>query len=84
MARKTIEVAQVVKAANLFLAAPDSFSTAEDSKSQRLGVCAMVEHVLHATGNYKGWRHLESEWDPKAEALREGHDDTRRQYSVDA
>ena len=79
-ARKTFSVDQLRETANRMLASPDSFSTAEDQKSQRLGVCGMIEHVLFATGNYKGYKHLESEWDPEAWALREGYDDTRREY----
>lgn len=80
MPRKTFAVEDFKEAANRMLASPDSFSTAEDAKSQRLGVCGLIEHVLFATGNYKGFRHLDSEWDAEAWALREGYDDTRRMY----
>jgi hypothetical protein len=85
MARKTFHVDQLRAAANRMLAASPAtdFSandTASDDQSQRLGVIVLLEHVLHETGNYKGYKHLESEWDPQKWALREGHDDTRRMY----
>jgi hypothetical protein len=79
MARKTIEVDQVRDWANTFLAAPNSVSSVADPVSQRMGVCALVEAVLHRSGNYCGFRYLTSEKHDDG-SLREDHDDSRRQY----
>jgi len=75
MARKTIKVSEVVEAGNIFLSFSEDAMTGE-----RRGMAAMIERVLFDTHNYKGFRYLSSEWDADTEALREGHDDTRRQY----
>lgn len=81
MARKTINVATVVERANTFLAAPDSFTIdGLDPRSQRLGVCGLLESILHETGNYAGFRYQTTEWDEGTTALRADYDDSRRIY----
>ena len=55
MARKTIEVGKILKLANHFLANPNS------TPDQREGVCAMIETVLFETGNYSGYRYLDTD-----------------------
>lgn len=55
MARKTIEVGKILKLANHFLANPNS------TPDQREGVCAMLETVLFETGNYEGYRYLDTD-----------------------
>jgi hypothetical protein len=52
MGRKTIEVGKILNIANHFLAAKN---TKED---EREAVCAMLETILHETGNYMGYRYL--------------------------
>lgn len=54
MARKTIEVGKILKMANTFLAAKH---TTDD---EREGVCALLEAVLHESGNYEGFRYLDA------------------------
>lgn len=81
MARNTIKVEQVKEMVNTMLAAPDTFTIdGIDPHSQRMGACGLLEQVLHATGNYKGFTHLDSEWDAVNWQLREGYDDSRRRY----
>lgn len=82
MARSTIKVEQVKEMVNTMLAAPDTFThhSVPDPKSQRMGACGLLEQILHATGNYKGFTHLDSEWDSENWKLREGYDDSRRRY----
>jgi hypothetical protein len=53
--RKTIEVSEVLAEANRLLALPDSKYTDEGF---RRGVACMLEHFLHATGNYEGYNFL--------------------------
>jgi hypothetical protein len=75
MARKTVSVEYVKERANTFLA------TSDDSMAgMRRGMAALLESVLFETGNYKGFRYLSTEWDESTETLREGYDDTRREY----
>lgn len=83
MTRKTVAVADIVTAANTFLAAPDTFSHPDvsDPKAQRYGVCGLLEHVLHATGNYRGFSYLSTELAAPGQ-LRDGYDDTRRNYTM--
>ena len=54
MARKTIEVGKILKMANAFLAAQNT------TADEREGVCALLEAVLFESGNYMGFRYLES------------------------
>lgn len=55
MARKTIEVGKILKMANAFLAAKNT------TADEREGVCAMLETVLFETGNYMGYRYLDTD-----------------------
>jgi hypothetical protein len=79
MARKTITVQEVKDRANTML---EFQSTSE----ARQAVAVLLESVLHATGNYRGFRYLPSEYNEPQEflrtglVLREDYDDTRRYY----
>jgi len=53
MARKTFDVSTMVDEANDMLK-----KSASDMVEFRKGVSAMLERVLHDTGNYKGYRSL--------------------------
>lgn len=87
--RKTFRVADLVETANTalaFVGEPDDAIATED---YRLGVMHVIEHVLHSTGNYGGFRYLDSEYaveggehDPHSPALRLGYDRTRVAYAV--
>lgn len=48
--RKTIEVEKVREMANHFLE-----HSKDDQEDARIGVAGLLEGVLHATGNYKGF-----------------------------
>lgn len=88
MSRKTFEVDTLRERANALLVMPDSVNpleTLRERQAQRIGAIALIESVLHATGNYRGFRYLDSEYLPAAEqtsdsVLRPGYDDTRRRY----
>lgn len=90
--RKTIEVKTLVENANLLLSRPDAADLDGDphiNKQFRLGVIAMVERVLHDTGNYRGFAYLSSELTTADQPhvlnttyLRIGYDDTRRRYNL--
>ena len=53
MARKTFNVADFKELVNNILA-----TTGEAEFQYRCGVIAALEHVLHETGNYRGFRYL--------------------------
>ena len=92
MTRKTFEVADLVDFANNLL------KSGHQTSRFRWGVIGCVEEVLHATGNYKGYRHLSQNEVPDASkpGIRldaEGNilpyparfddcDATRRQYNI--
>jgi hypothetical protein len=59
--RKTFNVKDVVEVVNATLA--DSYGNSE----YRNGVRALCEHILHASGNYKGFRYLSVNDVPKGE-----------------
>ncbi len=67
--RKTIEVETVRQMANGFLE-----NSRDDRRDQRFGVCSLVEQVLMATGNYKGFGYT------TPEPITPGGDDSRRRY----
>ena len=54
VARKTIEVGKVLRIANTFLAAKNT------NPDERDGMCSQLETMLFETGNYMGFRYLES------------------------
>ena len=56
MARKTVEVELMRKKANKMLAQSGIGSSPEF----RWGVILMIEDMLHATGNYNGFRYLDN------------------------
>lgn len=62
MPRKTIEVETVRQAVNTALAT-DTYN----GRAHRLGAASLLEYVLHATGNYKGYSHLSAGQVPHGE-----------------
>jgi hypothetical protein len=73
MARKTIEVEKVKAALNNYLSA-----SPDDAVGQRIGIASALEHILHVTGNYHGFRYLHY-----VDSSRPNHrsdDETRRYY----
>ena len=54
-ARKTVEVGTLLRRVNYFLASENS--TAEE----REVMCTFIEGVLHDTGNYRGYRYLDTD-----------------------
>jgi hypothetical protein len=55
VARKTVEVGKVLRMVNSFLAAKN---TTDD---EREGVAALMEAILFETGNYRGYRYLDTD-----------------------
>jgi hypothetical protein len=55
--RKTIEVMEMLVWANNQLIRTDEFAT----QSFKAGICGMIEKLLTASGNYKGYRNLDGE-----------------------
>lgn len=75
--RKTISVTNLVDVANRYLELPDAPGIIGDQF--RHGVAAMIEHVLHDTGNYRGFQYQKSELDERGQ-LRENFNNSRRLY----
>ena len=80
MSRKTIPVAEVVRRGNHMLA-----ESVPGAREGRIAIAILLEDVLMATGNYKGFQYLASEYLPAAEqtdgnVLRPDYDDSRRRY----
>lgn len=99
MPRKTIDVALLCDWVNTRLACPDSthhdhLNDLTPQQAFRLGTASLLEQILHASGNYKGFSYLPSEWDKDKPSehivngkattyyggLRDGYDETRRSY----
>ena len=57
MSRKTINVAKMLYWANFQLARQDEIA----DQAYKQGVCDMIEHILHDTGNYRGFGYHQSE-----------------------
>lgn len=90
MTRKTFEVSKMVDMANEMLA------KGTQSQESRWGTIAMIEQILHSSGNYNGFRHLHEREVPESglPGVRHGDDgmildyperfencdETRRQY----
>lgn len=53
-ARKTIEVGTLLHRVNTFLASENS------TADEREVLCTFIEGVLHDTGNYRGYRYLDT------------------------
>jgi len=53
MARKTINVESIKKLVNDFL-----LNSADEKTVERRSYCAILEELLHQTGNYKGFNYL--------------------------
>lgn len=82
MVRKTVEVEQVRGWVNDALRLPDSVYHMDPDmtieQAFRLGACSLLEQILHATGNYKGFRDLP--YDEARHRPDAGPDYTRRYY----
>lgn len=82
--RKTMAVTDIVDMANRYLELPNAPGIVDDQFRQ--GVIALLEHVLHRTENYRGFRYQPSErveeppFAPGTTYLRPGYNDTRRLY----
>lgn len=78
-ARKTVPVEAVRDRVNHFLTHSQNHETAA-----RKALASLLESILLETGNYKGFLYLASELqtgpDGIEAGLRDGYDDTRRQY----
>jgi len=61
--RQTIRVSEILESANLAL------SLETIPQNEKRGVCMMLDGILHATGNYHGFRYLDG-W-PAAEGKTE-------------
>ena len=72
--RKTIDVEQVRRKANDLLALGANDPDSRPTREFRMGIMLLVEHVLHETGNYKGFQYLDTDDDAQLE------DDTLRGY----
>jgi hypothetical protein len=82
--RKTIPVGKIVDKVNLMLA------KTVGSMESRIGAMALLEEILHDTGNYRGYKYLDSTEVPVGEQpgiIRDPNgannrfpDETRRQY----
>ena len=57
MSRKTINVAKMLYWANFQLARQDEVA----DQAYKQGICDMIEHILHDTGNYRGFGYHQSE-----------------------
>ena len=66
MSRKTINVAKMLYWANFQLARQDEIA----DQAYKQGICDMIEHILHDTGNYRGFGYHQSE----------GYEPTRDNY----
>ena len=97
--RKTISVAQTVARLNDSLKNSDFQDLdSTEGKAFRKGICAAIEQILFATGQYQGYRLIDKkeaikpyafgcdysklDADHIPEAAFEGADDTRRQYFI--
>ena len=54
--RKTISVAEVRNTVNAIL--KDAAYDDDKHRQYRMGMCLLLEDILHKTGNYKGYRYL--------------------------
>lgn len=84
MARKTQNVAELTKWVNVRLQTPEStlsdlLKDMTPEQAFRFGQASLLEQVLHATGNYKGWNIPASERNDDG-TTRDGADETRRFY----
>ena len=66
MAKKTLNIKETVECFNSQLKNSD-FQDKDSTEGRyfRLGLCSAIEHLLHSTGNYKGYRYVD-----KAEAIK--------------
>ncbi len=77
MARKTINVSEMIDWANGVLAMPESDVITPEHKQ---GVIHALDHVLHATGNYNGFGYLDSYNPDDPEFALNGRKNIRRMY----
>jgi len=59
MAKKTISIKETVEALNHQLKNSD-FQDLDhtEGKMFRMGICSAIEHILHSSGNYQGFRYI--------------------------
>jgi len=57
MSRKTTSVRSMLDYANKMLKRSDEYAT----KEYKIGIICMLEEVLHATGNYKGFMFINND-----------------------
>lgn len=87
MARKTVDLDLLVESCNRALAVGDDVLTqtgrygADDAKSYRFGIIAVIEQALMMATRYKGFSYQESELGADG-TLRVGYDETRRVYTL--
>lgn len=75
--RKTIDIATLLAWGNNTLAAPESEVVTTKYKE---GVASMLSAALHFTGNYKGFRYIDSYDSTDPEFAIGGRKTARRQY----
>ncbi len=81
MTTRKVNMTELVTRANTMLATPDSsLHRIDDERSFRMGVCSLLEHLLHTTGDYRGFAYQDSELETPS-TLRPNHDDSRRRYT---
>lgn len=77
--RLTIPVESVRERVNLYLA---TSGNGPDDRDKRLGACIVLEDILHATGNYRGFQYVNRGGapTPAEDVVANNHDETRRSY----
>lgn len=90
MTRKTIRVADLVDRVNgilavksLYLRAPGKDRDMTPDEAFRMGAASVLEHFLHATGNYRGFSYQPGQITRYAEGPGDSPDitdETRRMY----
>jgi len=75
--RKTIDIATLLAWGNNVLAAPESDVVTTEYKE---GVASMLSAALFATGNYQGFKYLDSYDETDPEFAIRGRKTARRQY----
>jgi hypothetical protein len=77
MARKTLDVAELLDWTNRLLAMPESDVITPQHKQ---GAIHALDYVLHATGNYHGFRYLDTYDETDPEFAHNGRKGVRREY----
>jgi hypothetical protein len=80
MARKTVDVAKVLRMANHALAIDISSIGATPEEAFRIGVATILEGVLHESDNYHGYAYLDIRFENDGTSNVDSIDQTRRRY----